>query len=116
QAQQAGQREEQLRSPYQKEVVKLQRRLWLYLQLKNTLQLEDSPNFLQEVTGFQEIFEPGVAALRAKMAGEEHDEEALTSLVNAAGRFERLAAAAHFLPIPPSGGSTEWMSMGEALR
>jgi ABC-type transport system involved in cytochrome c biogenesis permease subunit len=84
--------EAKVRSRFQAAVVNLFERLWLYDQLKNTMQLEGSAGLLVEVAA---VGSPG-----------------------AAGRQAALTQTARFKPLPPTRGQPPegWTSTGEALR
>ena len=119
QADLAAEVEAPVRSPFQREVVKLRERLMLYHRLKHSLQLPDSPDFLAEILQFQEALPAGVAAARAKSTGEESNKAAFDKILGFANRFEFMTTMAYILPIPPSEGAasdTEWLNIGRALQ
>jgi ABC-type transport system involved in cytochrome c biogenesis permease subunit len=111
--------ESQARSPFQRAAVKLNRQLVIYHQLKNSLALEDRPDFGAEIAAFQTALAPGVAAYRAREAGEPHDTDALATLRAYAQRFLDFGARAHFAPIIPEPAkpdeSAAWSTYGDAL-
>src|SRR5215469_4692870 len=58
QAGQANQVDSEARNAFQRSILKLRDSLRLYLQLKNTIQPQDSPDFGQEIKVFQQIVGP----------------------------------------------------------
>ncbi len=108
----------QTRSAFQKSVVQLQSNLVLYQRLKYSLVSPDSSDFLSELTRFQESVEAGVAAIRARQAGQPHDEAAAQQMIELGHRYIRMSEAGYLLAVPPSSGESEangWKSTGEAL-
>ena len=57
------------RSSFEQAVMKLHRKLFLYTQLRNTLQPQDSTNFQAELKEYLSLAEPGLAAEQARQAG-----------------------------------------------
>lgn len=118
QAQLAGPIEAQLRTPFQKAVVQLHERIFLYQRLKHSVQLPDSPNFLREVVQFHQGLAAGVAAVRARQKGETHDEAAFKAMLNTAQRYDSMAQLGYLLSIPPAATDTDpthWQTAGHAL-
>ncbi len=110
--------EGQLRTPFQKAVVQLRERVFLYQRLKHSLQLPDSPNFLREVMQFQQNLAPGVEAVRARQRGEKHDEAAFKAMLESAQRFDAMAQMGYLLAIPPDANDTDpthWKTAGQGL-
>ncbi|HEX8372652.1 MAG TPA: cytochrome c biogenesis protein CcsA [Chthoniobacterales bacterium] len=109
------------RNPYQREVLKLRERVLLYLRLKNTLQMEDSPDFGRELADFKNILAPGLAAMDAEKAGTaltDEQRDAFNKLLDFARRHQRLAQAAYVSAIPktPADASAhDWKHIGPAL-
>ena len=56
----------QARTAFQKAVIQLRDRVMLYQQLKHSVQLPDSADFLAELLQFQKDIPAGVAAFRAR--------------------------------------------------
>lgn len=118
QAQLAEPVETKLRSPYQKAVVQLRERLILYQRLKHTLQLPDSPNFLDELMRFEKALPAGIAAVRARQKGEAHDDLAFKAMIEMAGRYEVMDNFGYLLAIPPDAAEkndTAWKKAGAVL-
>lgn len=105
------------RTPFQRAVIQLHANLVLYHQLKHSLQLPGSPDFLGELMRFQAMLPAGVTAVRARQAGENYDEAAFNALIAAGQRFDFLSASSHLLPVPPDPGAdpTAWKNTGRAL-
>ncbi len=118
QARLAGPVEAPLRSPFQKAVIQLHSNLILYQQLRLSFVPPESENFLADLSRFQNTVEAGVAAVRAKQAGEAHDEAAAQLMIDFGHNFVRLSEAGSLLAIPPPAGETDangWKNAGTAL-
>ncbi len=117
----AGRIDAAQRTAFQREILKLRERLLLYLRLKNSIQMEDSPDFGRELAEFQNILAPGLAAMDAEKAGTPLDDTqraAFAKLLDFAQRHQRLAQAAYVSAIPrtPGDGTAhDWQHIGEAL-
>jgi ABC-type transport system involved in cytochrome c biogenesis permease subunit len=109
--------DEASRTPFQRAVVQLADNLVLYDGLKHALVSPDSNDFLGELLTFQGRLSEGVTAVRAKQAGQPHDEAAVQALLAIGQRFAELAGATHVLAIPPNAGSdpNAWRTTGQAL-
>jgi ABC-type transport system involved in cytochrome c biogenesis permease subunit len=118
QAQLAGPVEAQLRTPFQKAVVQLHERIFLYQRLKHSAQVPESASFLREVVQFQQGLAAGVEAVRARQKGEKHDEAAFKAMLATARRYDAMAQLGYLLAIPPDAAdpdSTHWKTAGHAL-
>jgi ABC-type transport system involved in cytochrome c biogenesis permease subunit len=107
-----------LRSPYQKAVIQLRERLILYQRLKHTLQIPDTPDFLEELIRFEKALPAGVAAVRARQKGEPADEAAVKAMMEMARRYEVMDSFGYLLAIPPAASEksdTAWKKAGGAL-
>ncbi len=109
--------EAQARSPFQREVVQLHAKLVLYHQLKHALIMPGSPDFLGELMRFQAVIPAGIAAVRARSAGEAYNEETFNALIGIGQRYDFLSASSHLLTIPPAAGEDPqgWKNTGRAL-
>jgi ABC-type transport system involved in cytochrome c biogenesis permease subunit len=112
----------ELRTPYERAVMKLQSGLFLYLRLKNTLQPENTVNFVQDLAQYQKAVAPGLAALRSREAGQDYDKLAFTNLLTLVEPFDKLAQMQNQLEAPflvpphhPESRKDEWMRTGETL-
>src|SRR5690606_37560569 len=90
------------RSAFQKSVVQLQANLVLYQRLKYSLISPESSDFLGELTRFQQSVETGVTAIRARQAGEPHDEAAAQDMIDFGQRYIRMSQAGFLLAVPPA--------------
>ena len=75
QARLAGPIDSAVRTPFQKAVIQLYGALVHYQRLKHTLAPPTTDDFLAELLRFQKLLPTGIAAVRAKQAGQPHDEE-----------------------------------------
>ena len=113
QAELANNVEEQLRTPFQRDIVKIYERVTLYFRLKNSLQVADTDDFQAEVEAYGKTIASGLPI--TKSASNSGPFEAGS---DAAQRFSFLAQTAYFFPVPPasqSGKPEEWKKMGESL-
>jgi cytochrome c-type biogenesis protein CcsB len=106
------------RNAYEKATIKLRERLWLYAQLKNTLQPDGAQNWAQEIADYEKLIPAGVIAAQAEQAGQKYDQAVLKQF---AGFVQDFSAMSRFEPplvIPPqkSGGPTDaWRRTGDVL-
>jgi len=109
--------DEAVRTPFQREVVRLYQRLLLYQRLKSAANLEDSPDFLAEVLRLQEQLPAVSASLAAKAAGRPAEEAAAKVGSDYLARFQAMAEQTSFLLVPPAGraDSHGWRKEGDAL-
>jgi ABC-type transport system involved in cytochrome c biogenesis permease subunit len=106
------------RNAYEKAVMKVRERLWLYVQLKNTVQPENADNWPQELADFEKLIPAGVAAAQAEQAGQKYDEAVLKQFAGYVQQFSTMAQFEPPLIIPPhqSGDKREgWQRTGEVL-
>jgi ABC-type transport system involved in cytochrome c biogenesis permease subunit len=111
-------KEASLRTTFEKQTLKLEQSLQLYHSLKNSLQPEDSTNFVAEISAFEKMLPEGVTAIRNEQAGKPYDKEAFSQLIQAINRFDHLLRLAYPLAIPPAAASVprdNWMNTGAAL-
>jgi ABC-type transport system involved in cytochrome c biogenesis permease subunit len=110
--------EQPLRTPFQKQVLSVQERVILYLQLKNSVQVPDSPDFLSELVQFDKALPAGIAAIRAKQANQPHSEDAVKAMKEMADRFSFIEQIGNLRIVPPDAGDTNannWRTAGSAL-
>jgi ABC-type transport system involved in cytochrome c biogenesis permease subunit len=107
------------RTSYQRGVAQLYAHLVHYQQLKHALVSPDRPDFLHDLLKFQEQVGAGVAAVRAKQAGQAHDEAAVKAITDIGERFVDMAnTSGGLLVVPPEDSEsdpTAWKSAGAAL-
>jgi hypothetical protein len=114
----AAQTDSEVRNAFQRGIIKLRDVLRLYVQLKNTIQAQDSPDFGKEVQIFQQIVGPGLQAVRDRDAGKSYDQQAFERILLFTQRYQNLAQAKYALAIPSPAGKTEnerWAPVSEAL-
>jgi ABC-type transport system involved in cytochrome c biogenesis permease subunit len=107
-----------VRTPFQKAVVLLYSNLGLYIRLKASLVAPDHKDFLGELMTFQQNVVSGVTAVRAKQAGQPHDETLAAQMMESGGRFSRMGELGYLLAVPPADGETNttgWQKVGDAL-
>ncbi|MEO7600122.1 MAG: cytochrome c biogenesis protein CcsA [Opitutus sp.] len=110
--------EAQARSPFQRAVLQLQGNAVLYQRLKYSLTSPESPNFLQELGRFESSLARGVEAVRAKQAGQPHDEAVAQGMIDSGQTFIRMSQFGSVLAVPPAQGEAEangWKNVGDTL-
>jgi ABC-type transport system involved in cytochrome c biogenesis permease subunit len=118
QAGQAAQTDADARNAFQRGIVRLRDILRLYVQLKNTVEPQDSPDFGKEVQVFEETIQPGLDAVRNRDAGKQYDDQAFQRILLFTHRYQSLAQAKYAYAIPNPNGKTEndrWSPVSEAL-
>ncbi len=117
QGRQADAVEDALRTPYQRQVLKLSNAITIYQRLKNSIQPEDTQNFAELIADYKVSMPAGLAAARAQRAGEKFDEAALRKFAAMAQQFDALANAASPLTVPPSDPTDKdaWVTIGASL-
>jgi ABC-type transport system involved in cytochrome c biogenesis permease subunit len=125
------------RTPYQKDLMHLYSSLYLYHQLKNSLQPEDTVEFVKqhqpffgtsqpgsgegfqrELQHFKAAIPPGLSALKLSEAGEPHEKRDLQLIVAFFHRYQALEDLAHPLVIPPlhpQEPREDWKNIGRSL-
>jgi ABC-type transport system involved in cytochrome c biogenesis permease subunit len=114
----ADQTEPEVRNPFQRGIIKLRDSLRLFLQLKNTLQAEDSPDFGREIEVFAGAIQPGLNAVHARDANKPFDEQDFERILLLTERYKSLTQAkyANAIPNPQETGQDEgWQHISEAL-
>ena len=109
--------EDAQRTTYQKQVLKLSNALVLYQRLKNSIEPEGTHNFVELVAAYKASLTSGVAAIRAKQAGEKVDEAALMKFAAMAQQFDSMAGFALPLTVPPPDPADKdaWVNVGASL-
>jgi ABC-type transport system involved in cytochrome c biogenesis permease subunit len=108
----------QVRTPFQRAVLQLDGELALYTRLKRTLRPPGDDDFLGELLRLQEHLAADIAAVRAKEAGQPHDEAAAQGVIALGQKFVGMAEATNVLAVPPDAGSSDllaWETAGRAL-
>jgi ABC-type transport system involved in cytochrome c biogenesis permease subunit len=118
QARLASQVEAPVRSVFQRAVLQLYSNLVHYQRLRHALVMPGRPDFLGDLLTFQDKLADGVAAVRARQAGEPHDEAAVAAMTSMGESFMLMAETTDLLVIPPETGNpdpTAWRIAGAAL-
>jgi len=118
QAGQASQVDPEARNAFQRSVLKLRDSLRLYLQLKNTIQPQDSPDFGQEIKVFQQIVEPGLEAIHARDEQKPFNNDDFQRILLFTQRYQNLASAKYAYAFPNLTGKTEsdrWQHVSGAM-
>ncbi|MFZ9683679.1 MAG: cytochrome C biogenesis protein, partial [Cephaloticoccus sp.] len=103
QSQLAQQLEAPQRNPFQRAVIQLHANLNRYFELKHTLVMPDSEDFLGELLRFQGVLPEGVAAIRARQQGEPFSQEAFDTMIALGQRYDAMSSATSSSAIPPPG-------------
>lgn len=114
----AEQTEAETRNPFQRGIIKLRDSLRLYLQLKNTLQAEDSTDFGKEILAFALAIQPGLDAVHDRDAGKSFNQQDFERILLFTERYKSLLQAKYAYAIPNPQGSVEnegWQHISEAL-
>jgi len=114
----ATQTSREAQSAFQRAIIRLRDALLLYVQLKNTIQPEDSPNFGREVRVFETAIQPGMQAIRDRDADKPFNNEDLARILFFTRRYRDLSEIKYAYAIPNSNGTTEiarWQPISEAL-
>jgi ABC-type transport system involved in cytochrome c biogenesis permease subunit len=118
QAGQADQTDADARNAFQRGIVRLREVVRLYVQLRNTVEPQDSPDFGKEVQVFQQSIKPGIDALQNRDAGKPYDDQAFQRILLFTHRYQSLIQAKYAYAIPNPNGKTEndrWSPISEAL-
>ncbi len=114
----ATQVDSETRNPFQRDILKLRAALLLYLRLKNTVQVDGSPDFAKEVNLFAAAIGPGLQSVTARNEGKPFDQNAFQTILAFTQRYQNLAQAKYAYAFPDPGGANEtdrWQHVGEAL-
>ncbi|MBL9187397.1 MAG: cytochrome c biogenesis protein CcsA [Opitutaceae bacterium] len=108
-----------VRSVFQRAVVQLYHNLVHYQRLRHALVSPGRDDFLGDLLAFETKVAAGVAAVRAKQAGQPHDEAAASAMTEIGERFVDMAnIAGPFLVVPPAPDNPDpnaWKPAGAAL-
>ena len=113
-----GKIEASQRNAYEKAAIKLRERLWLYVQLKNTVQPEGAQDWSRELGEFETLIPAGVAAVQAEQAGQKYDAAVLKQFAGFVQQFSSMAQFEPPLVIPPHAagpGHDSWKRTGDVL-
>ncbi|MCS1407457.1 MAG: Cytochrome c biogenesis protein CcsA [Verrucomicrobia subdivision 3 bacterium] len=108
----------ELRTPFERAVVKLHFSLRLFLRLKNSLQPQDTTDFATELDDYLADISPGVEAVQRRAAGEDYDQVSFDNLMRKMERYDMVSRFAYPLLIPPdvpNEARDQWSNMGTNL-
>ena len=127
--------ESPLRTPFQRAVLKLRDSLVLYQRLQHSLNAPrparsherervdenepTTPEFLTQLSTFEQTAPAGLAALRARRANEPHDADTARNFSELSQNFATIEAFGYLLPIPPvsdKANTLGWRNLGVSLR
>jgi ABC-type transport system involved in cytochrome c biogenesis permease subunit len=114
----ANQTDAELRNPFQRTILKLRNALQVFIQLKNTIQPEDSLDFGKELTSFEQGIAPGMQAVRDRDANKPFNQNDFEKILLFTQRYQNLGQAKYAYAIPNPGGKTEnekWQHISAAL-
>jgi ABC-type transport system involved in cytochrome c biogenesis permease subunit len=103
------------RSAYQSAILNLRNGLTLYQRLKNSVQLESTQNFTEELKTFIASV-PGAAKAAAQAQhGENFDRGKLNDVAELIQKYEKNSEMAYILAVPPADRGNDWHSVGDSL-
>jgi ABC-type transport system involved in cytochrome c biogenesis permease subunit len=113
----AAQTEAETRNPFERGIIKLRDSLRLYLELKNTLEAEDSPDFGEEIRAFEMAIQPGLQAVRDRDANKPFDQRDFERILFFTQRYQNLTLAkyAYAIPNPQRSENEGWQHISESL-
>jgi ABC-type transport system involved in cytochrome c biogenesis permease subunit len=118
QAGSAAEVESDSQNVFQRSIIRLRDALLLYVQLKNMVQPEDSPNFGKEVQTFEAAIGPGMQAVRDRAANKPFNNEDLERILFFTQRYRDLSEIKYAYVIPSANrasGALSWQPISEAL-
>jgi ABC-type transport system involved in cytochrome c biogenesis permease subunit len=118
QGRKASEVESAQRTTYQKQLLKLANAVMLYQRLRSSIQPEGTHSFVELIADYQASLPAGLAAFRARQAGEKEDEEALKKFADTAQKFDVVANLAYPLAVPPLDPEKDrqaWVNVGASL-
>jgi len=114
----AAQTEVETRNAFQRAIIKLRDALGLYIQLRNTVQPDDSPDFGKEIQAFTSTIQPGMQALRDKEANRPFNDQDLERILFFAQRYQNLTQVKYAYAIPNPNATADgdqWQHISQAL-
>jgi ABC-type transport system involved in cytochrome c biogenesis permease subunit len=118
QAASAVQTEPATRNAFQRGVIRLRDALGLYVQLLNTVQADDSPDFGKELQAFDLALRPGMQAIREREANRPFNKQDLERILLFARRYQDLGQIKYVYAIPNRNRATDgagWQHISQAL-
>ena len=105
----------QNRTAYERAVVKMNQRIFLYAQLKNAVQPADAQDWPAELAAFEKMIPDAIAAAKAQQAGEKFDQQTFARFAGYIQAFQFMSRLEPPLILPPAGNSHDWRRVGDAL-
>lgn len=102
------------RTAYENAIVKMNQRLSLYEQLKNSVQPANAQDWPAEIAAFEKMIPDAVAAAKAQQAGEKFDQQMFATFAGYVQTFQFMSGWQPPLILPPN-GTRDWRRMGDAL-
>jgi ABC-type transport system involved in cytochrome c biogenesis permease subunit len=103
------------RTAYERAVVKMNQRIFLYAQLKNAVQPADAQDWPAELAAYEKLIPAAVAAAKAQQSGEKFDQQTFSQFADFIRAFQFMSRLEPPLVLPPTGNSRDWRRMGDAL-
>ena len=107
-----------VRTSFQRAVTQLYGNLVHYQRLRHGFAAPGRSDFLGELLKFQDTVTAGVTAIRAKQAGQPHDEAVAKAMTELGEQFVVMNESTTFLVIPPDADNADlaaWRTAGAAL-
>ena len=114
----AAQTEVESRDAFQRAIIRLRDALGLYIQLRNTVQPDDSPDFGKEIQAFASVIQPGMQAIQDKGANRPFNSQDLERILLFTQRYHNLGQIKYAYAIPNPNGTTagdKWQHISQAL-
>lgn len=105
-------------TPFERAVTALYQKVVLYHRLQHSLKPPGVANFTAALDAYEQAIPTGVAAARAREAGQTFDQAAFDALIGHLGQFEQVARFAYPLMVPagnPGHSRDDWVNAGSAL-
>jgi len=103
------------RTPFERAVMKVYDRAVLYTQLRNTIEPQNSDNWKQELTDYENLIPSGTAAVRAQQSGQNYDTNVFNAFLGELQRFNFMSKLETPLIVPPENNSGDWKRVGTVL-
>jgi ABC-type transport system involved in cytochrome c biogenesis permease subunit len=103
------------RTAYENAIAKMEERLMLYASLRNTVEPAGAQDWPEELAAYGTFIPDGIAAVQAQQAGQPYDQTNFNAFAAYIQEFQFMSAVQPPLVLPPSGSSTQWRRMGDAL-
>jgi len=102
------------RSAVESAIAKLQQRLYLYVQLKNTIQPADAQDWGADLAAFEKLIPGGIAAAQAQQSGKSFSQDDFAAFAAYIQRFQYMDRLQTALILPPD-ATAQWQRVSDAL-